>query len=279
MKEYEHLLCLFFQKSNTLPMRAFFLCLLSLLLFASIGFSQNKEDVIYLKDGSILKGKVVGKDKDKKVKFKTSDGKVTTYTDEEIEDMDADEEIDVKVKTGSADKRGYVGLSVGVNMPMGQFASKSGTDVKNIPGYAKTGVQLNLINFGYRFTDHIGICGSILAAKNDIDIADIDPWGYGAIMVGPLFTFPIDNRIDWDLRPMLGYSIVNLSDHGVDNGNEQTSSLGLSLGTMFRFHITKSVSLTVNGDYFYTKAKFSKAGFDAKITTLSIGGGVAFRLN
>ena len=45
-------------------------------------------------------------------------------------------------------KKGYVGISIGSSVPTGTFKND---------GMAKTGLQLSLLNFGYRFTDNVGI--------------------------------------------------------------------------------------------------------------------------
>jgi hypothetical protein len=262
------------------PMRLLLLLASAVLFLSFPALSQDRQDILYLKNGSVLKGKIIEKEKDRKMKFREKDGTVNTYSEEEIEDMEEDVAVEAeeKGKTAKASKKGYVGLSVGVNIPMGQFASKTGDDLNNAPGFAKSGVQLNLVNFGYLFTEHIGICGVIFAATNNIDVEDVDPWGYGGVLVGPLISYPIGSNIDWDLRPMIGYSMVNLSSRD-KIGNQQSSAFGMNLGTMFRFHVSKSVSLTLNGDYFFTKAKFSKYELEQKVTSLCIGGGIAFRLN
>jgi len=165
-------------------------------------------------------------------------------------------------------RKGYIGLSVGPSVPIGTFGSRTEEG-----GLAKTGVQLNLVNFGYLFSEHVGIAGNWFGAANLFDIEGFDPWSYGGLMVGPLISFPAGETVEWDLRPMVGYSVVTEPLFGT-----QGSALALSLGTTFRFNVGEKVALLLGAEYFYTKPVFEDAGFEQNISTLSLTFGIAFRL-
>jgi hypothetical protein len=64
-------------------MRTFLLCLIVSVLFFSVGLSQERIDVIYLKNGDIRKGIITENVPNEYIKIETSDGSVFTikYTD------------------------------------------------------------------------------------------------------------------------------------------------------------------------------------------------------
>lgn len=176
--------------------------------------------------------------------------------------------LSVSAQWGSQERKGYIGLSVGPSIPIGAFGSSTGEG-----GLAKTGVQLNLVNLGYLFSEHVGIAGSWFGTANPFDIDGFDPWIYGGLMVGPLVSFPVGEKVDWDLRPMVGYSVVTEPLY-----DTQGSALALSAGTTFRFNVGARVALLLGAEYLYTKPEFEDAGFEQNIGALSLTFGVAFRL-
>ena len=149
------------------------------------------------------------------------------------------------------------------------FADKS-------DGLAQTGLQFNLINFGYLFSDNIGISATWFGAANPLDEEGYDPWSYGGIMAGLLLSFPLSDKVEWDFRPMIGYAVTTVPDIGF--GPEDASSFALNIGTLFKFNVGKKVALLLSADYFSTQPEFINYGFEQNISTISLGFGVAFRL-
>ena len=66
--------------------KLFFLFILLITTF-SLGFSQEYQDVVYLKNGSIIKGIIIEQIPNKQLKIKTSDGNIFTYDYNEIEKL------------------------------------------------------------------------------------------------------------------------------------------------------------------------------------------------
>lgn len=248
---------------------------LALLLFAlitTVSFGQsNYQDVVYLKNGSIIRGVIIEQVPNKSIKIETADRNVFVYQMEEIEKI-TKETFDSKKSdfNSSSDRRkGFIGLSLGASIPVGDFADKS-------DGLAKTGIQLNLINFGYLFSENFGITATWFGAANPLDADGYDPWSYGGIMAGPLLSFPLSQKVEWDFRPMIGYSVTTLPDIGY--GTEQASSFALNIGTVFRVNVGSKMALLLSADYFSTKPEFKDYGFEQSIGTISLGFGVAYRL-
>lgn len=249
-----------------------YLLLLLFAVIATIAFGQNNyQDVVYLKNGSIIRGMIIEQIPNKTIKIETADRSIFVYQMEEVEKITKEQFSDnsSKLKNNTSKKKGFIGLSLGASIPVGDFVDKSN-------GVAETGVQFNLVNFGYLFSDNIGISASWFGAANPLGVDGYDSWSYGGMMVGPLFSMPLSERVDWDLRPMIGYALTTLPDVG--RGEEEASSLALSFGTNLRIHVGGRVSLMLNADYFSTKAEFKDNNIEQKIGTISLGFGVAFRL-
>jgi hypothetical protein len=236
---------------------------LAILLFSiitTVSFGQsNYQDVVYLKNGSIIRGVIIEQVPNKSIKIETADRNVFVYQMEEKADFNSN----------SDRRKGFIGLSLGASIPVGDFADKS-------DGLAKTGIQLNLINFGYLFSENFGITATWFGAANPLDADGYDPWSYGGIMAGPLLSFPLSQKVEWDFRPMIGYSVTTLPDIGY--GTEQASSFALNIGTVFRVNVGDKMSLLLSADYFSTKPEFIDYGFEQSIGTISLGFGVAYRL-
>lgn len=248
-----------------------YLTVLLFLLAATVSFGQsNYQDVVYLKNGSIIRGVIIEQIPNKSIKIETIDKSVFVFQLDEIEKITKETPPKIKgVKDDVTRRKGYVGLSIGPSIPIGEFA-----DLSN--GLAKTGVQLNLVNFGYRSSENFGIAATWFGAANPIVIDGIDPWSYGGLMVGPLLSFPLSEKVEWDFRPLIGYSVTSVPDLGY--GTEQASSFAFSLGTVFRINVGNSMSLLLNADYFSTKPRFEYYNFDQQIGTISFGFGAAYRL-
>ncbi|MCO6493361.1 MAG: hypothetical protein J5I98_33380 [Phaeodactylibacter sp.] len=98
-------------------MRNLFFATLALFLFSSSAlFGQQQIDVVYLKNGSVVKGAVIENKMNEHVKLRTADGSVFLYRYDEIDKLAVEEQE--KVTSGAIrpsemqDKTGQVGLGV-----------------------------------------------------------------------------------------------------------------------------------------------------------------------
>lgn len=71
-------------------------CILSLPLFAQKG----KQDIVYLKNGSVIRGTIVLQDPGKLIKLKTSDNSLWVFTNEQIDSITKPLKVRVLPKTG-----------------------------------------------------------------------------------------------------------------------------------------------------------------------------------
>ncbi len=248
---------------------------LGIILFAvvtSTSFAQtNYQDVIYLKNGSIIRGTIIEHILDKSIKIETADKSVFAYNMYEVEKLTKEENLMVKGKQSSEKRRGFIGLSLGANIPIGLYGSTSG----NAAGYAKTGLQINLINFGYLFSKNVGITATWFGAANLLDDGlEVNIWSYGGLMVGPLFSVPVSENVDFNITPMIGYAVTTEPFFS----ESAAASIAFNFGATFLFNLSEKFALTLGADYFSTKSTFEQLGFEQSIRSISINGGFAFKL-
>ena len=239
--------------------------ILFIIIATSVFTQNNYQDVVYLKNGSIIHGIIIEQVPLKSIKIKTADNNVFVFQMDEIEKI-SKEEIPSTNNNNSVKRKGFIGLEIGANIPIGKFA-----DIYD--GAAKTGLQINLINFGYLFSDYIGITATWFGATNPIKGQSSDYlWSHGGLMAGPLFSFPVSDKIDWEIKPVGGIAWATITNTKLD----YVSSLAFDIGTGFRYNISKLIALSLFFDY--SKAKFNWNIGTQTMGTIAIKGGFAFRL-
>ena len=245
-----------------------FLTLILFTLLTTVTFGQsNYQDVVYLNNGSIIRGVIIEQVPNTSIKIETADKSVFVYQMDEIEKFTKELPPETEaLKQNTYIRKGFIGLEIGANIPVGKFADKN-------DGAAKTGLQINLINFGYLFTDNIGITATWFGASNPIQGSGTDYyWSQGGLLVGPLFSFPISEKIEWDIKPMVGLSTASITNLDL----ETASSFTFNLGSGLRFNVSKLIALTFGVDY--SVSKFHWDIGDQTMGTIAIKGGFAFRL-
>ena len=162
--------------------------------------------------------------------------------------------------------RGYIGLSLGPSFPIGKFSGSDG-------GYANMGLHLTLANFGILLYKRLGLAATWFGAVNPVDASGVDPWIYGGMSVGPLFSIPLSKGVECDVRTMTGPLFTYLK--GYDDENDYLKpSVAFKLGTMIRFNVKDGVSFLLSADYFYTAIK--DYNLSQKIKTIDVCVGVAY---
>lgn len=251
-----------------------YLALIVFIVVNNFAFSQqNYRDVVYLNNGSISSGVKINQVPNKSIKLDTAD--FSAYFDQMVE-IEKTSKIRIEMNNLTQMRKGYIGLSLGVSIPMGSF-------VEDPNNGAHPGLQLRLVNFGYLFTDHFGITATLFAALNHAvntdeisGLWDEGHWVYGGLMAGPLLSYPISKKVDWDFRPMIGFSFT-LPPY-LDLLDQISPNFAFNVGTVFRYNLTNKFSLLMSADYFSTKPVGYGFGLEPKIGTISFGLGCALRL-
>ena len=231
----------------------------------------KSQDVVYLKNGSIIRGIIVEQVPNKSLKIETSDRSIFVYQIDEIEKIITENTL--KSSNKPRVKRGFIGVSAAASIPVGSFSETS-------TGYTKIGLQLNLINFGYLFSDNIGISVRWFGAANRPGKTE-ELWSYGGVMTGPLLSIQRSEKMQTDFKPMIGYLYAKAPSIDWDGypipAVPEAYSLAYSIGLQSRFHLNNTISFVTMVDYFFSKPKFSYLGIQ-KMQTLSPGLGIAFRI-
>lgn len=115
------------------------------LLIASMAFSQNYQDVVYLKNGSIIKGIILEQIPDKSIKIKSGEN-LFVYQMDEIEKI-TKEEVESKSKksllTGKSELKAGYQLNLELGVSIGNWTSNTSMIARG-----------NVVN-GYRFNPYI----------------------------------------------------------------------------------------------------------------------------
>ena len=177
---------------------------------------------------------------------------------------------------GKADVgKGFIGISFGPSIPLGDLADNSNTNPK--AGFAKAGMNLSLIQYGYRLNDSYGIAGNWLGIACPFDVGGNEGvWGIGALMVGPMKSFRINNNLLLDIKGLFGFTTVTYEYNDYDIEEESDMGLGYDLGANLRLNLSPNFVLTASGDYFSTEGKFEV--WDQPVDLLNFSVGLAYRL-
>ena len=135
------------------------------------------------------------------------------------------------------DSQGYVGVSIGAAIPQGDLADA-----------AKTGLDLGLINAGYRFNETWGATLNWGATAHSIEDSDDGTIGVGYFAVGPMVSFG-----DFDFKPQYAFSSVKQDIGGVDSDFDVESAW--IIGATYNYSLADNWGLAANLDYFTFKIK------------------------
>lgn len=190
------------------------------------------------------------------------------------------------------DEKGFIGVSIGPSIPMGDLASKDANN--DAAGWANTGAIFD-ISFTYKLgKGNFGLTALLRGQSNLTDaqalvdeIANQYPginwtvesgnWGVGGLMFGGFGSFPISEKASFDTRAMIGFlsaTSPEITITGTDPGGtawikqESTaaSSFAYLLGAGFKFDIGRKLYLLTNLDYLGLNPEFRNVE-----TTTSLG--------
>lgn len=239
-----------------------------MLIIAVAGFSQEKlQDVVYLKNGNVLRGTIIEQVPMDYIKLKTADGSEFIFQVEEIEKI-TKEENPLYQLSQDEKRKGYVGITIGTSMPIGEFND-------DLNGAADTGLQLNLINLGYLFNDKFGLGFTWFGAANPLDYQGFDPWSYGGLLIGPIISTQVAKNLEIDLRLLLGYFNATVPDIGM--GPENAGNFGLDVGGMLRYNVSRGFALLLSVEYISANLDFPGYNFEQQFSVISLNGGLALR--
>jgi len=201
-------------------MRKILLVLVALWGFSALSIAQNYREIVYLKNGSIIKGVIIEQTPNVSLKIKTADGSVFAYQMDEIEKMTKEEDTTPQ----SSFKRNVSGnRTVGYR---GFVEVGGGFGV----GYAGDGIFSFQTSHGYQCTPYF-----YLGAGIGLDVH----FGYNTIFM-PIFANIRTNFLNRPVTPFfdakIGYSVVDGTglyfnpNFGVSFGLNKKAALNFGIG-------------------------------------------------
>ncbi|HEY0271621.1 MAG TPA: outer membrane beta-barrel protein [Chitinophaga sp.] len=188
-----------------------------------------------------------------------------------------------KKPTPAAGAQSYIGLTGGVNFPLGSFGKGDYNDDKS--GYANTGFNIGITGVYYFKHSHFGIGGVASLARYgfkgaqsladgykeafDIDSSTVYVKGHHQsfnILVGPYYNFAFGSKLGLDIHVLGG--VVNATLPGFEvfiedqEGNNfaqekaKKSAFGLQGGAALHYYISKHFNVFVGVDYTYANPSF-----------------------
>ena len=214
-------------------------------------------------------------------------------------------------------KEGYIALSTGPGMPVGEFAGQDYNNEK--AGLAKLGAFFDLSyaaklgkNFGFSVLLR-GQSNAIDSKRIEAELLRLNPgfnflvksknWGASNLMIGGYGSFPLntENHSSFETRALIGIisatspeirinATYGNSSQNYINRSITATSYSLLVGAGFKFNLNSKICLITNLDILASEPKFNykvitystvpgeSFEFRQQMTTINLGVGVGFRL-
>jgi len=130
------------------------------------------------------------------------------------------------------DSKGYIGVSIGLAAPMGDTADE-----------VDSGLELGLINAGYRFNETWGATLNWGASGHESSDYEDFTYGIGYLGIGPMISFG-----GLDIKPQYAFVSAVVND---SLGTETTydGESGFILGATYNFSLGGNWGIAANADY------------------------------
>ncbi len=192
-------------------------------------------------------------------------------------------------------KKFFASVAAGPAFPVSDFASKDIT-TNDQAGLAKTGFNINL-QFGYQFFDNLSLASTVVYSKHKLDISSLssmgvttDHWQYYGVLIGPMFTLPVNDKAKVDFKVLGGITNVNSPaityQDAILMDELWSTTFALQAGAGLRYYFNPSVYGVASVDYYGMKPKFTLPNSDGSTTTsarqnisavaVSVGVGIGF---
>ena len=191
----------------------------------------------------------------------------------------------VSLRAQVPDKRGYIGMSLGPSFLAGYWASN---------GKTGTGLNINLINFGYVLGKGFGVSAAWVGGAhlfhsrsyvlngqgngNSYSFPVDSEVSYGMLLVGPMYCVALSGNSYLDFRGRCGVShTTEKMSSSQFGGNLSTESVGYSIGVGYRIKLAPRWCILLSGDY-YSGRMHSVFSASKRITPISLNAGIGFLL-
>ena len=223
--------------------------LISVAIFMLVSFTvnaQNNEDVVYLKNGSVIRGVIIEQVPYQTLKIQTKDGNIFVYNFSDIEKMTKERPIDTQnLYSSNNDRTPNVSQSTQFNKPKGYFGLVELGFAPSVNSYESLRIGATIIN-GYRILPQFAIGAGVGLQAYALD--------YGEMTI-PIFVHLRSDFLNKKASPFVAFNIgYNLSVlGGYYSGLMMEPSLGASFNVGSKYRMTAGVGFAVDrvrGYYF-----------------------------
>jgi hypothetical protein len=174
-------------------------------------------------------------------------------------------------RSWKADK-GYVGGSVGLFAPYQNYSHTPYNPQQN-------GFFLNT-SIGYLPSLLLGISTTVyFYGAPKIENLRITTWKSCGVMIGPLISLPIGNKVKWEVRSQIGYSVIfpNAAVSDMDSLDTKRSGVAYNLSTGLRLNFGKRTCYMLNVEYLSAVRKEDGYNIEHDLGVIGASFGFAFR--
>ncbi|MEJ1240263.1 hypothetical protein WBG78_19130 [Chryseolinea sp. T2] len=174
-------------------------------------------------------------------------------------------------RSWKADK-GYVGGSLGMFSSMESYS--------NAPRSLMQGGMFVNASIGYLPSLLLGVSTTVYIYSDPKENAfNVKTWKNWGVMIGPLISLPLGNRIKWELKPQVGYSAISVkSDMSLpDSLSVMRAGVACNIGAGLRLNLGKRTCYMLNVEYMSAPIRFDDYPVDANLGTIGASFGIAFR--
>ncbi len=246
------------------------LLLLALLMGISFyGMAQNYTEVVYLKNGSIIRGLIIEQVPNKSLKIQTSDGSVFSYTIDEVEKITKEGYYKQPKQTKPVKEYRHPGESVQVRPSRQAKVSRSSRQdsferpsLRGYKGFVETGYAFDISDsnadridvsttHGYQFNNYLFVGGGAgVSYYSDADLYSV-----------PVFASFRANFMNKRITPFAdttaGYSVGDVE------GAFATAGIGVRFGLARKMALNLKVEYVYQeygDDYYYNSGSASNIG-------------------
>jgi hypothetical protein len=191
---------------------------------------------------------------------------------EEVEKPDTDFDRNEWARRSWKADKGYVGGSIGLFAPYQNYSATPYSPQQN-------GFFLNT-SIAYLPSLLLGISSTVyFYGAPKVENLRISTWKSWGVMIGPLISLPIGNKIKWEVKPQIGYSMIfpNSSQSDIDSLDRKRSGIAYNISTGLRLNFGKRTCYMINVEYLSATHKFEHYQVEPDLGVLGASFGIAFR--
>ena len=161
-------------------------------------------------------------------------------------------------------------LGVGLGMSSAKFAESEASDLK-------TGLNMNFLNLGYRFSETWGATFNLSSSGHIQKDDDTVAVGIAYLGIGPMYTVSLSERVYWDIKPQYAFNLTATTvEDGVSGDTVLEKGTGFVFGNSLVFGDGgKGFSFSIDLDYLSGNFKqVTDGGVSFDLDDLDLDGGI-----